>query len=209
VRKATEGKRSLDDVMRTLWAEYGATSCGVGEAELESLIQRVTGVRLKRFFDRMLRSTEDIEWAPLMRHFGMRMRIDAAQSAADRGGNAPRKDAKPTPPRAVLGARLDTSGSEVKVAQVFDGGAAQAGGLSAGDILVAIDGIRITPANWEQLLGRHHPGDSLRVTGFRRDELFERDVRLMAAPANTFSLWQDPSPSARQRRRLTQWLASH
>ena len=208
VRKATDGKRSLDDVMRTLWTEYGKTGRGVGEAELEILIERVTGVRLKRFFDLALRSTEDIAWAPLLRHFGLRVHMAAAQSSADRGGKPPKKEAKPTPPRAVLGARLETGG-EVKIAQVFDGGAAQAGGLSAGDTLIALDGVRLTSANWEQRLGRHRPGDSVRITGFRRDELFERDVRLMNAPVDTFALSQDPGLSAAQRRRLTKWLASH
>ncbi len=209
VRKATDGKRSLDDVMRALWVEYGKAGRGVGEAELEILIEKVTGVRLQRFFDLALRSTEDIAWTPLLRHFGLRVHMAAAQSSTDRGGKPPKKAAKPTPPRAVLGSRLETAGGEVKIAQVFDGGAAQTGGLSAGDILIALDGVRLTPANWEQRLGRHRPGDNVRITGFRRDELFERDVRLTSAPVDTFALSQDPAPSAAQRRRLTKWLASH
>jgi len=209
VRKATDGRRSLDDVMRALWAEYGKTGRGLEESELENLIEQVTGVRLQRFFDRMLRSTEDIEWAPLLRHFGLRVHMAAAQSSSDRGGMPPKKDAKPTPARAVLGARLDTSAGEVSIAQIFDGGAAQAAGLSAGDRLIAIDGVRLTPASWEQRLGRYHPGDRLRITGFRRDELFERDVCLLAAPEDTFALSQNPSPSAAQRRQLRKWLVSH
>ena len=204
IRKATRGRRSLDHVMRALWKEHGTTGRGVGEKEIEALAQRVSGVNLERFFDRMLRSTEDFDWAPLLRAFGIRMRIDAAQSSTDRGGGS--TAAARGTARVTLGARLDTAAGEVKIAQVFDDAPAQAAGLSAGDIVIAIDAVRITAGNWDELLQRRRPGDRIRVTAFRRDELIERTVRLAAAPKDTFRLWLDTAPGAAQRRLQALWL---
>ncbi len=206
VRKATRGRRSLDDNMRALWREHGVTGRGVEETQLETLAERVSGVPLARFFDRMVRSTQDFDWAPLFAEFGVRLRLDAARSAGDRGGLGSQDDERPAP-RAVLGARVDTGGGDLKLGQVFDGGPAQAAGLSAGDIVVAFDAIRATPGNWEHLLARREPGEHMRVAAFRRDELIERTVRLAAAPKDTFRLWPEGHPSALQRRRLTDWLS--
>ena len=207
LRKATSGKRSLDDVMQALWNEYGRTGRGVGEDEIEALAQRVTGVSLQRFFDRMLRSTRDIDWGPLLRTVGVGFRIDAATSNADRGGVGPRHPPSLAVSRAVLGGRVDTGSGEVKLGQVYDGGAAQSAGLTAGDVLIAVEGIRCTASNWELLLGRHRPGDAIRVTGFRRDELFECEVVLQSPPADTFALWLETPGRPSQRRARSQWLA--
>jgi predicted metalloprotease with PDZ domain len=106
----------------------------------------------------------------------------------------------------VLGARVDPGNGEARLGQVFDDGPAQKAGLSAGDVLIAIDGIRCTASNWELLLGRHRPGDAIRVTGFRRDELFEYEVVLQAPPADTFVLWLEAPCRPPQRRARSQWL---
>ncbi|RPI43801.1 MAG: M61 family peptidase, partial [Betaproteobacteria bacterium] len=95
LRQATRGRRSLDDIMRALWKEYGKTGRGVGETEIEALAERVSGVALRRFFDRMLRSTDEFNWTALLRRFGVEARLDAAQSAADRGGAPPAQGKTP------------------------------------------------------------------------------------------------------------------
>jgi predicted metalloprotease with PDZ domain len=203
VRKATDGRRSLDDVMRALWIEHGRSGRGVGEDEIERLAARVTGVRLGRFFDRAVRGTQDLQWEPLLRVFGVRLHMSPAQSNADRGGTKPPDAASE---RAVLGARIDTAGADVKLAQVFDDGAAQAAGLSAGDVLIALDGLRVTPGNWEHVLARYRPGAVVRATAFRRDELIEHEVRLRSAPRDTFFLAIEQGASRARRRLLDGWL---
>ena len=56
IRSRTGGRRSLDDVMRALWRRYGRPGIGVPEDGVERLAEEVTGVRLRTFFDRALRS---------------------------------------------------------------------------------------------------------------------------------------------------------
>ena len=58
------------------------------------------------------------------------------------------------------------------------------GGLSAGDVLVAIDGLRVdAPAGLELLLAQYRPGDRVTIHVFRRDELRAFRVRLGAPQA--------------------------
>lgn len=61
-------------------------------------------------------------------------------------------------------------------------------GLAAGDLLLAIDGLRVTPATLEKQLARHRLGDTITVHAFRRDELMKFTVCLDAPEANTAKL---------------------
>jgi predicted metalloprotease with PDZ domain len=66
--------------------------------------------------------------------------------------------------------------------------------------------LRATPKTIETLLGRHRPGDTVRVLAFRRDELLELAVRLGAPPADTCVLRFEKSPGAGALRLRRGWL---
>src|SRR5262249_35208923 len=75
------------------------------------------------------------------------------------------------------GARV-RGGADCTIAVVHDGGAAQKAGLSAGDVLVAIDGLRVTGSNLDNLLARYLPGARVEIHAFRRDELRRTELKL-------------------------------
>ena len=54
---------------------------------------------------------------------------------------------------------------------VYDKEAAQWAGISAGDVLIALDGVRIKDNNLEKLLTRYGEGDEMVVHAFRDDAL--------------------------------------
>ncbi|MEO6921976.1 MAG: M61 family metallopeptidase [Collimonas sp.] len=195
IRAETKGKKSLDDVMRALWQKYGRdfyadnalSGRGVSEAAVEALFDEVTGLKLKRFFDRYVRATDDLPLAKLLAPTGVLV--------ADR-----RKPGKPS-----LGVRAVSSGGECKLANVYESGAAHRAGLSAGDVLVAIDGIRV-PAKLDTLLARYRVGDTIMVHAFRRDELLVFRVRLLADSAPQVSLDAEAKPALGTAMRSA-WLA--
>ena len=159
IRAQTNGRKSLDDVMRLLWQRYGrdfyrsGNAVGVGEDDVAALIEEATGVSLGGLFTEAVNGTRDLPLAALFAPFGVTL------------GGEPESGAKPS-----LGARV-RGGGDVTLAVAFEGGAAQKAGLSAGDVLVAIDGLRVTGANLDALLGRYQPGAKVEVHAFRRDEL--------------------------------------
>jgi len=173
LRAKTGGERSLDDVMRALWERYGrdfyaagGTGAGEGrgvtEKEVEALFDEIGGVRLKSVFDRYVRGLEDIPLAKLYAPFGIKL-LDE------------RKNGKPS-----LDAGIGRDAGGAKLTQVHEGGAAHQAGLSAGDILIAVDGLRVNgnPPNLDQLFARYSVGDTVTVHAFRRDELMSFDVTL-------------------------------
>jgi len=106
-----------------------------------------------------------------------------------------------------LNVRVQQEGGLCKLASVHETGAAHHAGLSAGDTLVAIDGLRITGSNLEGLLQRYRVGDVVEVHAFRRDELMTFDVTLESDTAPQFILAMRDKPLTATRLRKT-WLKS-
>jgi predicted metalloprotease with PDZ domain len=208
IRRGSQGCKSLDDVMHALWQRHGKAALGVAEDAIEKLTEEVSGLDLHSFFDVALRSTVDLPLGELLADVGVDFLLRPAESDSDKGGKPAKKPRNILQQRPSLGARLVDSGSEVKLAAVHDAGAAQAAGLSAGDVIVALDGIKVTRASLEKRINTCRPGDRLTLHAFRRDELFEASLLLVAPLADTCELilQADADPQTAARRRA--WLGN-
>jgi predicted metalloprotease with PDZ domain len=206
IRQVAGSRKSLDHVMRALWKRYGLKGVGVEENGVERLAEEITGLKLKRFFDQALRGTSDLPLEKLLAGVGIDMEIRRAESAADKGGKRASKPAKAIAQRVDLGIRTTDNCGDLKVTHVLDGGIAQKAGLAAGDTIVALDELRVTPKNFESRLGSYRPGETVRVHAFRRDELLVLNVTLARPPADTCVLTVNDDRSAATLRR--RWLGT-
>lgn len=208
IRLETDGRFSLDDLMRQLWVTYGRQGSGLPENAFEGLAEQVTSLDLKEFFEQGLRTTEDLPLKDLLQNFGVSMFLDPAQSGSDKGQfcrqQPEKKDRRP-----VLGAQLATASNEIKIAQVFEGQAAQLGGLSAGDTIVAVDGLRLNEQQIECYLATRQTGEAVHIHVFRRDELMEFDLYPQFAPEDTCTLYLPEKIPNEQQARLNAWLGTH
>ncbi|MFZ5876798.1 MAG: M61 family metallopeptidase [Nitrospirota bacterium] len=203
IRRETRNAKSLDDVMRALWERHGKTGEGVPEDGVERIAQEVSGVDLRAFFDRALRSVEELPLAALLEEVGVAVGLRASESEQDKGGKA---GTTPHAQRPTLGIRLAEGGADVKVATVHDGSAARAAGLSAGDVIVAVEGLRATRANLESLIGAYPAGATICLHAFRRDEMMMFDVTLKASPLDTCFLTVKTDLDGTPRARRAAWL---
>ena len=172
LRTGSQGRRSLDDVMRLLWRNYGVHQTGVPEDGIERAVLSVADVaedkvsgrevlrrRLQRFFRNVVHGTTPLPLRQLLKAAGFALKVHA-------GGGA------------GLGVRTATAAEGVKLTHVLDGSGAQAAGLSAGDVVIAVDGLKVTQPALDQQLARKRSGVSVEVHAFRRDELITRQVRI-------------------------------
>lgn len=153
IRAKTGGAKSLDDVMRHLWQHYGEGSSGVPEGAMPAIIKDATGVDVRREVSRWAEGREDVPLARLLKPFGVTL------------------SRKPGARITGLGIRTRADGNSLRLANVIEGGSAQAAGLSAGDELVALNGLRVSASNLDNLLARCTVGETLDLLVFRRDEL--------------------------------------
>jgi predicted metalloprotease with PDZ domain len=79
--------------------------------------------------------------------------------------------------------------------------------LSAGDTLIAINGLRVSGSNLDGLLQRYRVGDLVELHIFRRDELMTFDLTLESDTAPQFALTMRDKPLTALRFRKA-WLKS-
>ncbi len=205
IRRGTHGNRTLDDVMRALWERYGKTGAGVPEQAVEQTAEEVTGLSLAPFFEGALRGTEDLPLAELMADVGVGFALRSAESQDDKGGKPAQGD--PDKPRAVLGVRSTPEAGGCKLTHVFDDGAAQRSGLAAGDVIVAVNGVRVGAGKLDSIIARCPVQETVTVHAFRRDELMKFEVALQAAPSDTCVLSLLEEADAPTLARRAAWLS--
>jgi predicted metalloprotease with PDZ domain len=202
LRLDTAGRTSLDDVVRELWLRYGARGIGVPEDGFEQLAAELSGLDLEAFFASAVRGTDDPPLKELLAEFGVALETRAQAAADDRGGAARAGNGE----LLTLGVTTREREQGLELVSVLDGGAAERAGLNPGDLLIAVDRLRVTARNLQRRLARFESGERVTASVFRGDELLEVRVVLKAAPQDTCYLVvrDQAEPKALERRRA--WL---
>jgi len=159
----------------------------VADNAIAGVVKNATGMTVARKLRDWTEDTRDPDCASLLAPFGVHVERRAALDSL---------------PFALLGIKLAGD----KIAEVHDGSPAQVAAISAGDTLVAIEGLRATGATIDRLLARHAPGETVEVAVFRRDELMRFAVTLAARPPERYVVQIDPAADAAARRRRQSWL---
>lgn len=181
---------SLDDIMRRLWHDHGKKEVGVPEDGFEDLAAEVSGLHLRPFFDAMVRGTDDVQLEGLFENMGW-----ALTSRAD-----------PAAPLTSLGVTCLPDSTKIK--SVVRDSCAERCGLSAGDTLVAVNGLQVNAGKAAEVLMPYTEGDQVTVHAFRRGVLLSHEITLDARPHAMWSIKDDlhAEPKALDRRR--EWLHS-
>ena len=195
LRAGSEGRTSLDDVMRLLWQRHGLSGVGVPEDGIFAAVREVggerLGARLARWLAQTVEGRDDLPLARLLK--GMALTLEAAPASA-----AP-----------VLGWKLGGGNGEAKVLNVHDGGPAQAAGVAAGDVLVALDGLKVSAAKGlDDMLARRQAGDEVTLHVFRRDELMSLRLVLAEPVADKFTVKRSDRAGADALKLRKGWLGA-
>ncbi len=193
---------SLDDVVRGLWERFGARGVGVPENGVEALTVELGGAKLAGFFDRVIRGTEDPPLAELLAGFGVALEMRAATGPDDKGGTPRAAGGVPL----ALGIAYKSRDHGLELTAVLDDGPAQRAGLQPGDVLVALDRLRITDRTLKRRLARFEPGERVTCSYFRGDELLEAGLVVQPAPQDTCWLRLEDRASRAAVERRKAWL---
>ena len=198
MREVTGGEICLDDMMRTLWQRHG-TGDGVDELGIEAIASEVAGTDLKDFFDLAIRGVGELPLASLLPQVGVNLEWQKSRTEVHKDSD---EDTIGTTPLSQ-GLRIKYENGLARITHVTTASAAQRAGLSAGDTLLAIDGLRVNEKSLADILRRHSVGDKVAVTTFRRDELMAFEMTLSAAQTDTAVLLIDDENHAL----LARWLS--
>jgi predicted metalloprotease with PDZ domain len=194
-----QSKFSLDDVMRYLFQQWQPNPVGVGEDEIPALIKAATGVNLTEFIYLATETTEALPFKDLLAKFGLNLTERIAKNHQDGGKYVATADllTTATPVTLDLGARLDKQALGYQVKNVYANTPAQTAGLAAGDLIIALNNVKLT--NLEKQLAFVIPNQEITLTLFRQEQLLDitlepavsvaRIIDLALTDANLLSNW--------------------
>ncbi len=124
LRQVTGGKKSLDDVIRSLYMQCGkGRGPGFPEDAIRQTANKVAGRDLGAFYDQLARSKDEMPFSEVLGYAGLKSGISSTPViTADLG----------------MFAGGDPKGLRVRF--VMSGGAAEKAGLKSDDIITAVDG---------------------------------------------------------------------
>jgi predicted metalloprotease with PDZ domain len=181
IRARHSNQRSLDDVMRRMWQQFGQPEIGFTPEQLAAVIAGVADTDLTQFFQQYLHTTVDLPLNQYLQPFGLRLEPE---------------DTSDRPPFTGITVKQEHGQTLVKFVEARSPG--QKAGIDPGDEVLAIDGVRVTAEKWSDRLKDYAPGDAITVTVFHQDELRTCHLTLAAARPTSYQLVPVDCPTPEQ-----------
>jgi predicted metalloprotease with PDZ domain len=198
MRTKSQSTISLDNVMLQLWQTTRDTGKGVEVDTIQALIGSLVGSEIQQGLEDMIYGRTDLPLEQLLSSFGVSFNRQRANGQADKGGQSQSSKS----PKVDFGCFLQERDGGLQLLRAAEKGSAQLAGLAAGDVIIAINGLKLNLAQVEQQLKLAHIDDVWSIHAFRRDELNEFQVTLQASAETTVSLRIDNPEQAQK------WLAA-
>ncbi len=189
IRARHENARSLDDVMRQMWQQFGRDEIGFTPDQLQQVITSVADTDLNDFFHHCLHTTDELPFDQYLAPFGLQVKSEEVNDA---------------PP--ILGMTVKSEHGRDVIKFVEAGSPAQQAGIDAGDELLAIAHLRVTADQLPERLKDYCPGDTIPLTFFHQDELRTVSVTLGDARPQVHQIGAIAQPTGEQQRLFQGWL---
>jgi predicted metalloprotease with PDZ domain len=189
IRAASNGAKSLDDVMRYLYNEHYKKGKNYTPADYQRISEMMAGKSLDNFFKNYVRGTEEINYDATLNKIGLRLAKLRAESD-----------------NAYLGANLSESNGNLKISSLPADSPAYASGLNADDEILAVDGYKTNRSFLDYYLTMKKAGDKVKFTVFRRDKLREIEVTLGKTPASGYTIIPVSDPTDEQKQLYKNYL---
>jgi predicted metalloprotease with PDZ domain len=183
IRDGSDNHRSLEDVLRTLYASSSVRERGFTGRDWWRAVERAAGGRSFDDFDeRWIEGSEPLPWATALPLAGMKLVADTVSE-----------------PRIGLQVIHDAAG--LHITRVTPGGMAAAAGVQTGDVLVAIGGVVVRDVGFGQQYRMRYekatPGTPIRIEVKRGGELLMLEGRLRFETNVESRIVPDPDASPR------------
>jgi predicted metalloprotease with PDZ domain len=182
IRTFSNGKRSLDDVLRTLYNDYFKKGKNYTPQDLQKAAEQAAGRSLDDFFSKYVRGEAEIDYNQILAGVGLQLK--------ETGG---------TRNRSYVGANLADDNGRLMVRSVPAGTPAYEQGLNSGDQILAVDGYRASQNILQNYISDRKPGDKVRLTIFRFDKMRDIEFTLGNDPRREYSIVKSDKAGDKER----------
>ncbi|HEX8852218.1 MAG TPA: PDZ domain-containing protein, partial [Pyrinomonadaceae bacterium] len=198
VRARSQGRATLDDVMRRMYEEFYLKSArasyylkgrGYTSEDFERVASEVAGASLADFFARSVRGVAQPPYEEALAWVGLRFVRATGREAHTAGISVDARDTQ-----------------SARVTGVGTGSAAERAGIRHGDVLVQIGQTDVTTGSWRGALNTFKQGARVPFTLRRGRQTISTVVTLDAPDRYDYRIEPDPQAPAPARARRAAWL---
>ncbi len=190
IRRATQNRYGLDELMKRLYFEFALKNRGVSEAGYKSEIENITGEDWTELFQDYFHGTKayEIILADALEYLGLEL------------SHVP----SPKYSEAKLGIKTTPMGQNFSVSAVFSGGTADMGGIMLGDEILAVNGFACQGELDQWLILNDNVQKKLLVQ--RRGKVMELSLpELQRTFFNVYSIVETKNPNNNQKKAFEAW----
>jgi predicted metalloprotease with PDZ domain len=136
LRKATNHKIGMEQVIKNLYYNFGANTNGYTIDDYQSTLENLSGESFSDFFKDYVTGTAAYEALiqEALDFFGLELQQTPSKSYAE----------------ARLGIKVSLVGKDWQISNIYPGSPADTGGLAIGDLILGVNGMRALPSldNW-------------------------------------------------------------
>ncbi|MBA2504076.1 MAG: M61 family metallopeptidase [Pyrinomonadaceae bacterium] len=198
IRGKTNGRRSLDDVMRGMYEEFYLNSAqesyylrgrGFTNEDFARKTSQVAGADFTDFFRRYVRGVETPSYDEALAAVGLRLARTSAAEAYS------------------AGIMLDAEARDARILTVANNSPAEEAGLSEGDVIISIGNTPVTLQTWRNVLNRFKQNAHVPVV-IKRDRRTVRTALTLGAPERfNYRIEEIQNISPQQRAMRAAWLS--
>lgn len=190
IRYESGNKKSLDDVMRTLYqVYYKEKKRGFTDKEFREVCEKTAGKTLSEIFDVYIPTVKDIDYSKYLGYAGLSIDTNPAEV-----------------PGTWLGIDTREDGENLIITKADWNSPAYNAGLSPQDIIKEINGEKANGDLLKNMLSDKNPGDRIKLTVSHREITNNVEVTLGKKTTRSFDIKPLPNPSPEQAAILAGWL---
>jgi predicted metalloprotease with PDZ domain len=196
IRRATDNRKSLDTVMRSMYSQYGPRESGLAgypPGAFEQQVEEVAGPAVRKAVEDMLQTTVDPHIDEALGFYGLSLRRDPLN------GNG-------TNEAAGIGVNWQETGASLFAEYVVRGQPAAEAGVLPGDELLAINGFRVVPENYVARFLKLERGETVQLTLVRDGRLLTLSMVTGPELASSYAIVPESRINKREKERMESWL---
>jgi predicted metalloprotease with PDZ domain len=156
--------KKVDDLIKMLWDHYNRQpEVGVTSVEVFKMIEDLSDTKTREKFETMIQTTEDVDFESCLDTMGVKVVWEET-------------------PKMWLGVKNIFEGDRVIMKTILIDGPAYKGGLNAGDELIAVNDIRITKSNYDEMIKSLKANQTYQFTISRKNLLSTIGVNIEKSP---------------------------
>ena len=192
IREASANARSLDTVMREMYERFGKTGIGYTGDDYKAIAEAHAGINLDDYFAEIIAGKLPLEQRlkAAGNYFGLDLNRRKPTTKTERN----------------LGFRALEQSGAFTVRHLHEGSPAMEAGLAVGDELIALNGVRITKRNLQDVFEYLGSDQAFEFTLFRDERLQKIAMQKTTFRAELYMLNQVADPSEAQLRNRAAWI---